>query len=81
MNPNDRSVESMWGVMWGAEGTGKLLYLKINFLSAAQTLRRRTRSPCRPSEFGAGSILVTGAPQMTMLVDLDVALRAARLSS
>jgi hypothetical protein len=27
--------------MWGAKGAGKLLYLKINFLSA-QTLRRRT---------------------------------------
>ena len=38
MSQNDRSVESMWGVMWGAEGAGKLLYLKINFLSA-QTLR------------------------------------------
>ena len=75
MGQNYRSVETMWG----ADAAGEPLYLKINF--SAQTLRCRTRSLVAATAFGAGSILVTGAAQMTMLVDLDAVLRAARLSS
>ena len=69
----------MWGVMWGAKAAGEPLYLKINF--SAQTLRRHKRSARRRHCVRRRTDPSDTAAQMTMLVDLDVALRAARLSS
>ena len=75
MSPNDRSVGSMWGVMWGAEATGEPLYLKINF--SAQTLRRRTRFPYRRHCLRRWADACDRGSQRIMLVDLGVALGAA----
>ena len=68
MSQNDRSVESMWGVMWGAEAAGKPLYLKINFAGAdIATPHAIPLAP--PLRLAAEPILVTGGTQMTMRVD------------